>query len=110
MISLMGGPETVVRRLVTMFKNGANPKQPNATILEVTDELPFKVPYLLNYVGRQDRSVFQARGIAYRQITLLIHPSWYGSMTIDLGTGKRLKVTSIGGDGNGDIKSLRSKP
>ncbi|XMA15151.1 hypothetical protein WAI453_007942 [Rhynchosporium graminicola] len=39
MISLMGGPGTVVRRLVTMFKNGANPKQPNATILEVTDEL-----------------------------------------------------------------------
>ncbi|CZT09279.1 uncharacterized protein RAG0_14083 [Rhynchosporium agropyri] len=36
------------------------------------------------------------------QITLLIHSSWYGSMTIDLGTGKRLKVTSIGGDGNGD--------
>ncbi|CZT09277.1 uncharacterized protein RAG0_14082 [Rhynchosporium agropyri] len=64
MISLMGGPETVVRHLETMFKNGANPKQPNATIFEVTDELTFKVPYLLNYVGRQDRSVFQARGIA----------------------------------------------
>ncbi|CZT44351.1 uncharacterized protein RSE6_04506 [Rhynchosporium secalis] len=122
-----------------MFKVGADPKQPNAIIFGVRNEPTFKVPYLFNYVGRQDCSVFQAREIANEitiqvssafrdttmltwllwnmiglypiiQTTFLIHSPWSESMTIDLGTGKRLKVTSIGGDGNGDIKSIRSKP
>ena len=105
----------------------------------------FNVPYLFNYINRQDRSVLQARGVAKRnyntgvrglpgnsdagamqtwllwnmiglypitgQTTFLIHSPWYESMTIDLGAGKTLKVTSTGGDGNGDssfyVQSLK---
>lgn len=37
------------------------------------------------------------------QTTFLIHSPWFGSMTIDLGEGKKLHITSTGGDGNGDI-------
>lgn len=37
------------------------------------------------------------------QTTFLIHSPWYESMTIDLSNGKTLKITSTGGDGNGDI-------
>ena len=36
------------------------------------------------------------------QTTFLIHAPWFESLTIELGGGKKLKVTSSGGDGNGD--------
>lgn len=38
------------------------------------------------------------------QTTFLIHSPWFESMTIDLGDGKSLQITSTGGDGNGDTK------
>lgn len=45
------------------------------------------------------------------QTTFLIHSPWFESMTIDLGEGKNLKITSTGGDGNGDtnyyVQSLK---
>lgn len=45
------------------------------------------------------------------QTTFLIHSPWYESMTIDLSNGKTLKITSTGGDGNGDtniyVQSLK---
>ncbi|KAG9230997.1 putative alpha-1,2-mannosidase [Amylocarpus encephaloides] len=36
------------------------------------------------------------------QTTFLIHAPWFESLTIDLGGGKKLQVTSSGSDGNGD--------
>ncbi|RDW78832.1 alpha-1,2-mannosidase family protein [Aspergillus mulundensis] len=36
------------------------------------------------------------------QATFLIHSPWFESLTIDLGDGKTLQVTSTGGDGTGD--------
>lgn len=45
------------------------------------------------------------------QTTFLVHSPWFESMTIDLGDGKMLRITSTGGDGNGDsnihVQSLR---
>jgi hypothetical protein len=45
------------------------------------------------------------------QTTFLIHSPWYESMTINLGSGKSLVITSTGGDGNGDtdfyVQSLK---
>ncbi|RDL36111.1 putative alpha-1,2-mannosidase [Venustampulla echinocandica] len=45
------------------------------------------------------------------QTTFLIHSPWFASMAIDLGNGKNLKITSTGGDGNGDtnyyVQSLK---
>ena len=45
------------------------------------------------------------------QTTFLIHSPWYESMTISLGSGKELVITSTGGDGNGDtdfyVQSLK---
>jgi putative alpha-1,2-mannosidase len=105
----------------------------------------FNIPYLYNYVGRQDLSVSQSRKVAKSdystgvsglpgnsdagamqtwllwnmiglypitgQTTFLIHSPWFASMTIDLGGTKKLKVTTTGGDGNGDkdfyVQSLK---
>lgn len=105
----------------------------------------FNVPYLYNFINRQDRSVLQSRAVAKRdydisptvlpgnsdagamqtwllwnmiglypvtgQTTFLIHSPWFEFMTIDLGNGKTLNITSKGGDGNGDkdfyVQSLR---
>jgi putative alpha-1,2-mannosidase len=36
------------------------------------------------------------------QTTFLIHAPWFESLTMELGGGKRLVVTSDGGDGRGD--------
>lgn len=45
------------------------------------------------------------------QTALLIHSPWLESMTINLGSGKTLIITSTGGDGNGDtdfyVQSLK---
>ncbi|KAH8667336.1 glycosyl hydrolase [Tricladium varicosporioides] len=35
------------------------------------------------------------------QTTFLIHSPWFASMSIDLGTGNKLEISSKGGDGNG---------
>jgi putative alpha-1,2-mannosidase len=37
------------------------------------------------------------------QTTFLIHSPWFESLTIDLGGGNKLYITSTGGDGNGDV-------
>lgn len=36
------------------------------------------------------------------QTTFLIHSPWFEKLSIDLGGGKKLKVTATGGDNNGD--------
>lgn len=45
------------------------------------------------------------------QTTFLIHAPWFEQMTIELGDGKKLEITSRGGDGNGDrdffVQSLK---
>lgn len=45
------------------------------------------------------------------QTTFLIHSPWFESLTIDLGSGKKLAITSTGGDGTGDsnihVQSLK---
>lgn len=95
------------------------------------------IPYLYNFINRQDQSVLQSRQVAKNdfdtsvtglpgnsdagamqtwllwnmiglypitgQTTFLIHAPWFESLTIDLGDGKTLKITSTGGDGNGDF-------
>jgi putative alpha-1,2-mannosidase len=105
----------------------------------------FAVPFLYNYINRQELSVLQARTTAKTryntgvhglpgnsdagamqtwliwnmiglypvtgQTTFLIHSPWFDSMTIDLGSGKTLKITARGGDNNGDtdyfVQSLK---
>lgn len=105
----------------------------------------FNIPYLYNFLGRQDLSVERSRKVAkddYNtgveglpgnsdagamqtwliwnmiglypltgQTTFLIHSPWFSSMTINLGNDKTLKITSTGGDGNGDsniyVQSLK---
>lgn len=105
----------------------------------------FNLPYLYNFIDRQDLSVERSRKVAKGdyttgvaglpgnsdagamqtwllwnmiglypitgQTTFLIHSPWFGSMTIDLGHGKKLQITSSGGDGNGDsniyVQSLK---
>jgi putative alpha-1,2-mannosidase len=96
----------------------------------------FNIPYLYNYLNRQDLSVAQSRNVAKShyhtgvtglpgnsdagamqtwllwnmiglypitgQTTFLIHSPWFESLSIDLGGGRMLRVTSTGGDGNGD--------
>jgi putative alpha-1,2-mannosidase len=98
----------------------------------------FNIPYLYNYINKQNISVSQSRHIAKTyyhtdvdglpgnsdagamqtwllwnmiglypitgQTTFLIHSPWFESLTIDLGGDKTLKVTTTGGDGNGDTK------
>jgi putative alpha-1,2-mannosidase len=36
------------------------------------------------------------------QTTFLIHSPWFDSLSIELGSGKKLNITATGGDGNGD--------
>ncbi|KAJ5279693.1 hypothetical protein N7478_005065 [Penicillium angulare] len=142
-IELMGGNETFVSRLDTMFIDGASGS--SGTIFDPTNEPMFNIPYLYNYVGRQDLAVLRSRKVAKEdyttgvsglpgnsdagamqtwllwnmiglypitgQTTFLIHSPWFESMTIDLGSDKNLKITSTGGDGNGDtdiyVQSLK---
>ncbi|KAJ5152138.1 hypothetical protein N7492_010433, partial [Penicillium capsulatum] len=65
LIELMGGVETVVRRLDTMFIEGAGGS--SGTIFDATNEPMFNVPYLYHYVGRPDLSVARARQVAKEQ-------------------------------------------
>ncbi|OJJ50798.1 hypothetical protein ASPZODRAFT_11648 [Penicilliopsis zonata CBS 506.65] len=144
MIKMMGGRETTIKRLETMFIPGADGTS-GSIIYDPTNEPTFNVPYLFNFLDRQDLSVNYSRSIAKTyytsgigglpgesdagamqtwllwnmiglypltgQTTFLIHSPWFDSMTIDLGGGKELKITSTGGDGNGDsdfyVQSLK---
>lgn len=135
-VQLMGGPDKFLARLGATFTVGANPNNPNGVLFDATNEPTFNLPYLYNFVNRQDRSVLQSRHIAKKyyfsgvnglpgnsdagamqtwllwnmiglypvtgQTTFLIHSPWYESMTINLGSGKQLVITTTGGDGNGD--------
>ncbi|KAJ5587572.1 uncharacterized protein N7459_003337 [Penicillium hispanicum] len=67
MIQLMGGAETVVSRLNTMFTDGASGS--SGTIFDATNEPMFNLPYLYNFVGRQDLSVSRSRTVAKRDYT-----------------------------------------
>ncbi|KAJ0420938.1 glycosyl hydrolase family 92-domain-containing protein [Aspergillus carlsbadensis] len=126
-IALAGGEQTMLERLETIFSEN---------IFDPTNEPMFNIPYLYNYLDRQDLSVAQSRNVAKThyhtgvtglpgnsdagamqtwllwnmiglypitgQTTFLIHSPWFESLSIDLGGGKTLRVTSTGGDGNGD--------
>ncbi|KAH8821329.1 putative alpha-1,2-mannosidase [Xylogone sp. PMI_703] len=145
LIEWMGGAEKFMQRLDATFTVGANPGNPNGIIFDSTNEPTFNVPYLYNFINRQDRSVFQSRKVAKgdyhtgqaglpgnsdagamqtwllwnmiglypvtSQTTFLIHSPWFESLVIDLGNGKKLDITSTGGDGNGDtnyyVQSLK---
>ncbi|KAL3419953.1 glycosyl hydrolase family 92 protein [Phlyctema vagabunda] len=64
LISLSDGPSTFVSRLDTMFLGGANPNGAaafNKTIYNPANEPSFTTPYLYNFVGRQDLSVYHSR-------------------------------------------------
>ncbi|RHZ59768.1 hypothetical protein CDV55_105237 [Aspergillus turcosus] len=62
MVERMGGEQTVVARLNTMFTEGASGS--SGMIFDPTNEPMFNIPYLYNYVGRQDLSVSQSRKVA----------------------------------------------
>ncbi|KAJ5489195.1 hypothetical protein N7539_004085 [Penicillium diatomitis] len=61
-VTLMGGSETVVRRLDTMFTEGA--KGSSGTIFDAANKSMFNIPYLYNYVGHPELSVRQSRQVA----------------------------------------------
>lgn len=63
-IELMGGSQTFFSRLETTFTVGANPSNPTGIIYDSTNEPTFNVPYLYNFINRQDRSVYQSRKVA----------------------------------------------
>ncbi|KAJ5697383.1 glycosyl hydrolase family 92-domain-containing protein [Penicillium malachiteum] len=67
MIELMGGNETVVSRLDTMFTEGASGS--SGTIFDPTNEPMFNLPYLYNFVGRQDLAVSRSRKVAKEDYT-----------------------------------------
>ncbi|KAL3487353.1 glycosyl hydrolase family 92-domain-containing protein [Aspergillus germanicus] len=126
-IDLAGGEQTMLERLETIFSEN---------IFDPTNEPMFNIPYLYNFLNRQDLSVAQSRNVAKShyhtgvtglpgnsdagamqtwllwnmiglypvtgQTTFLIHSPWFESLSIALGGGKTLQVTSTGGDGNGD--------
>ncbi|KAG4439485.1 hypothetical protein IFR05_005021 [Cadophora sp. M221] len=68
LIDLCGGPDTFISRLKTVFKPGVNTSGRsvafNNTIFNPGNEPGFAIPYLFNYVGRQDLSVKESRHIA----------------------------------------------
>jgi predicted alpha-1,2-mannosidase len=63
-VEWMGGADTFFSRLETTFKVGANPNNPTGIIFDATNEPTFNVPYLYNFINRQDRSVYQSRKVA----------------------------------------------
>ncbi|BCS20233.1 alpha-1,2-mannosidase family protein [Aspergillus puulaauensis] len=135
-IELVGGEKTMLERLDATFKEGASGS--DGMIFDPTNEPMFNIPYLYNYINKQNISVAQSRHVAKTyyhtdvdglpgnsdagamqtwllwnmiglypitgQTTFLIHSPWFESLSIDLGGDKTLKVTSTGGDGNGDTK------
>ncbi|KAJ5894203.1 hypothetical protein N7495_005894 [Penicillium taxi] len=67
LIDLMGGNETVVSRLETMFTDGASGS--SGTIFDPSNEPMFNIPYLYNYANRQDLSVLRSRTVAKEKYT-----------------------------------------
>ncbi|KAL2865725.1 alpha-1,2-mannosidase family protein [Aspergillus lucknowensis] len=61
-IESAGGEQTMIERLDTMFTEGASGS--SGTIFDPTNEPMFNIPYLYNYIDRQDLSVSQSRKIA----------------------------------------------
>ncbi|KAJ5091962.1 hypothetical protein NUU61_006832 [Penicillium alfredii] len=88
--------ESAVKRLNIMFTEGASGS--SGMIFDLTNEPMFNVPYLYNYVGRQDLAVSQSRKVAKDNY----HTG---------AAAKNLHITSTGGDGNGDhdiyVQSLK---
>ncbi|KAJ6119901.1 hypothetical protein N7523_004181 [Penicillium sp. IBT 18751x] len=64
MIKMMGGNETVLYRLNTMFTEGASGS--SGTIFDPTNEPMFNLPYLYHFIDRQDLSVERSRKVAKR--------------------------------------------
>ncbi|KAL4800911.1 glycosyl hydrolase family 92-domain-containing protein [Aspergillus venezuelensis] len=64
LIELVGGTQTMLDRLNTMFEDGASGS--SGMIFDPTNEPMFNIPYLFNYINRQDVSVSQSRNIAKR--------------------------------------------
>ncbi|TKA64704.1 hypothetical protein B0A49_08371 [Cryomyces minteri] len=66
LIDLAGGPATFTRRLTKMFEPGIAPanKVTGGMIFNPANEPSFTTPYLFNFVGRQDLSVYYSRMVA----------------------------------------------
>ncbi|EED21645.1 alpha-1,2-mannosidase family protein [Talaromyces stipitatus ATCC 10500] len=141
MIKLMGGEKSFEARLNTTFQQGADgtyifdpTNEPMFTIpylynyinrpdLSVLHSRHIAKTYYNTGVkglpGNSDAGAMQTWLLwnmiglypITGQTTFLIHSPWFESMSIDLGEGKRLNVTSTGGDNNGDtdyiVKSVR---
>ncbi|KAL4778594.1 glycosyl hydrolase family 92-domain-containing protein [Aspergillus varians] len=61
-IKLVGGEQNMLDRLDTMFTDGASGS--SGIIFDPTNEPMFNIPYLYNYLNRQELSVTQSRNIA----------------------------------------------
>ncbi|KAH8681160.1 glycoside hydrolase family 92 protein [Xylariales sp. PMI_506] len=67
LIDLCGGTDAFIARLELMFTPDLNPAGSSAfnyTLFNPGNEPSFTTPYLFNYVGRQDRSVYWSRFVA----------------------------------------------
>ncbi|KAI0095727.1 glycoside hydrolase family 92 protein [Nemania sp. FL0031] len=66
LISLSGGVDAFVARLETMFKPGLSSgnSQFGYTLFNPGNEPSFATPYLFNFAGRQDLSVYYSRSVA----------------------------------------------
>lgn len=134
LIDLVGGNTTFVNRLEKFFEPGVYSSNTayNEMLFNPGNEPAFNTPYLYNYVGRQDLSVYHSRqtildyyGIDANglpgnsdagamqtwalwnmiglypmttQTTFLIGSPFFEDLSIDLGGGKTLRVTSTGGN------------
>lgn len=122
LVTLCGGTDAFIARLEIMFSQG---------FFNPGNEPSFTTPYLFNYVGRQDLTVYYTRWYAKRyyaptptglpgnsdagameswilwvmlglypvtgQTTFLIGSPWFDDLTIHLGGGRELRITTTGG-------------
>ncbi|KAI1849300.1 hypothetical protein JX266_004795 [Neoarthrinium moseri] len=122
LIELSGGTDAFIQRLELMFTDN---------LFNPGNEPSFTTPYLFNFVGRQDRTVYHTRSVAKTryaptpgglpgnsdagameswvlwvmlglypltgQTTFLIGSPWFSDLTIHLGGGRDLRITTTGG-------------
>src|SRR6266536_1399319 len=96
--------ERMGRYLVSLCILSGSTNDYSCFMLKVSDpgnEVSFASPYLFNFAGRQDLAVSTSRNIA--KTTFLIHSPWFEHLSIDLGGGKELVVSSTGGDKDSSI-------
>lgn len=133
LVALCGGADVFVERLQTFFGDG---------LFNPGNEPSFTTPYLFNYVGRQDLTVYYTRWYAQTyysatpaglpgnsdagameswilwvmlglypvtgQTTFLVGSPWFDDLTIHLGGGRELRITTTGGgDESYYVQSLK---